>query len=45
MDMVKRLTGYIPEVWLARTVARWVRAQPAGETGPPPPERELPQAR
>jgi hypothetical protein len=45
MDTLKRLTGYIPEVWLARTVARWVKTQPPGETAPPPPERELPQAK
>lgn len=45
MDTLKRLTGYIPEVWLVRTVARWVKTQPPGETGPPPPERDLPQAK
>jgi hypothetical protein len=39
------LTGYIPEVWLARSISQWIKAQPPGELGPPPSERELPQAR
>jgi len=45
LETLKRLAGYIPEVWLARTVARWVKTQPPGETAPAPPERQLPQAR
>jgi hypothetical protein len=28
MDRVKRLVGYVPEVWLTRRAAAWVRSQP-----------------
>lgn len=45
VERLKRLTGYIPEVWFARTVARWVKAQPPGELPPPVPDRALPQGR
>jgi hypothetical protein len=45
IEHLKHLAGYIPEVWLARTVARWVKEQPAGELSPPPAEQTMPQAR
>ena len=45
MQKLKRAAGYIPEVWVARQIARWVQSQPAGEPSSPPSERALPQAR
>jgi len=45
IQRLKALTGYIPEVWLARRVARWVEQQPPGELAPAPPERTQPQSR
>jgi hypothetical protein len=45
LERLKRLAGYIPEVWLARSISRWMKAQPPGELDPPHSERELPQAR
>jgi len=44
-ENLKRAIGYIPEVWVARKIAGWVKQQPVGELGTPPPERALPQAR
>ena len=36
IERLKHLAGYIPEVWLARHVARWVKQQPADEPGAAP---------
>jgi hypothetical protein len=44
VETLKRLAGYIPEVWLARKVAAWVKTMPAPDGGPPP-ESESVQAR
>ena len=45
IDKLKRAAGYIPEVWLVRKMAGWMKSQPAGELGPALPDRALPQAR
>ena len=44
LETLKRLAGYIPEVWLARKVAGWVKTQPPPD-GTPPPAPEVIQAR
>jgi hypothetical protein len=45
LQRLKEMTGYIPEVWLARKVARWVAQQPPGELAPAPADRTQPQSR
>ena len=44
IETLKWLAGYIPEVWLARKVAHWVRSKPPAG-GAPQPEPAVIQAR
>jgi hypothetical protein len=44
VETLKRLTGYMPEVKLAKAIFRWVKSQPAPE-GPQSPAPGAPETR
>jgi hypothetical protein len=44
IEVLKHLVGYVPQVWLGRRVAAWVKTKPPARGGPRP-EPEVVQAR